>query len=109
MKKIVILALTGAVVIALVLPVVALGPPAQVNFAGAKRKPAVVFDHAAHEQLAADCKTCHHMGVGNGKCNGCHGVATVAPTFKRAMHKSCRGCHTRMKVANYKDCGFCHK
>ena len=108
MKKILIMALVLTVVTAFALPAIAGKGPSSIRFASPS-KSAVQFDHAAHQARISDCKTCHHMGVGTGTCKDCHGVAPQAPEFKRAAHKSCRGCHTQMKVANYRDCSFCHK
>jgi hypothetical protein len=108
MRQYLTLAMVLAAVGAFALPAVAGKGPASITFDG-PRKPPVVFDHAGHQAKIADCKACHHMGVGTGTCKDCHGVTDKAPTVKRAFHKSCRGCHTRMNVANYRDCGFCHK
>lgn len=108
MKKLLILAMIVGLAGVFALPAVAVKAPPTLNFKAAAKSP-VSFDHAGHEVRIGDCKTCHHMGVGNGSCTQCHGVTDQAPGTKRAFHKSCRGCHTKMKVANYRDCAFCHK
>ena len=109
MQKLLMIALTVAVVAALVSPVIAgRKGPERLRFE-LKNAATVDFSHGVHEQKVTDCKTCHHMGVGSGTCRDCHGVHPAAPSMKRAMHKSCRPCHARMKVANKRDCAFCHK
>jgi len=108
MKKLILLGIVVGLVAAFALPAVALKAPARINLDGPTKAP-VVFDHAGHEARISDCKTCHHMGVGTGTCLDCHGKIEQAPSVKRAMHRSCRKCHTDMGVANWKDCGFCHK
>jgi len=52
-----------------------------------KSQPVVKFNHASHQGRDTDCMTCHHMGVGNGSCNGCH---------------------EKRGVASASDCNFCH-
>ncbi len=108
MKKLLMIALAIAVVAALASPVVAKRKgPDHIRF-DSPQKSAVEFSHGAHEQRVPDCKSCHHMGVGTGTCRDCHGVHPKAPSMKRAMHKSCRNCHAKMKVAKKKACTFCH-
>ena len=109
MQRLLMIALAVAVVAAFAMPAVAeRKAPQKLRFelSGAKT---VEFSHGVHEQKVSDCKTCHHMGVGTGACRECHGVHPAAPNMKRAMHKSCRSCHTKMRVAKARDCGFCHK
>jgi hypothetical protein len=109
MRTLILLGLILGLVAALTLPAIALDPPKRVGFDSPKKSP-VDFNHEAHVVLAGgDCKACHHLGVGNGRCDGCHGRTDKAPGYKRALHKSCRGCHTEKKVAKWKDCAFCHK
>lgn len=75
---------------------------------GGPSQPKVTFSHGAHQALAGDCKTCHHMGVGNGGCKGCHGKDGRFADAKTAMHNSCNGCHVKQGVATAENCGFCH-
>lgn len=106
MKKLLILALITGLVTAFGLSAIAANAPSTLNFA-APTKGAVTFDHAAHEGRAADCKSCHHYGVGNGKCVDCHTKLEGAPPIKRAFHRNCRTCHNDRWQA--RDCGYCHK
>jgi len=108
MKKLLLIALVLGIVSAFALPAIAVKAPASIQFDSPQKSP-VSFDHASHETKIGDCKSCHHMGVGTGSCTDCHGRTDKAPGTKRAFHKSCRGCHTKMGVANYRDCAFCHK
>ncbi len=81
--------------------------PATIDMAG-KSQPVVKFNHASHQSRDADCKTCHHMGVGNGTCKGCHGRDSRFSDSKTAIHNSCIGCHEQRGVATASDCNFCH-
>ena len=109
MKRLLMIALCIAVVAAFASPVIAKRKgPDHIRFDMAQ-KSAVDFNHGMHEAQISDCKTCHHMGVGSGTCRDCHGVHPAAPSMKRAMHKSCKTCHAKMKIAKKKDCAFCHK
>lgn len=81
--------------------------PATIDMAGSS-KPVVKFNHASHQVRDADCKTCHHMGVGNGTCKGCHGVDSRFVDAKTAIHNSCIGCHAKRGVATASNCDFCH-
>ncbi|EMG37302.1 class III cytochrome C family protein [Desulfocurvibacter africanus PCS] len=98
----------------------------------AKRMPAVPFDHKVHEQVNADCRTCHHKALsgcgsechtlsGSPKgefvrldaamhgqdlarsCIGCHAVRTQAP--------ECAGCHSMRtsSATDEKSCAACHR
>lgn len=69
---------------------------------------AVTFNHAAHQSRVPDCKTCHHNGVDAGKCTTCHKKKKGdAPSAKSAFHKTCKGCHKKMKKGPTK-CKQCH-
>ena len=88
-------------------PIQAENGPATIDMAG-KSQPAVKFNHAAHQGRDADCTTCHHMGVGNGTCKGCHGRDSRFADAKTAIHNSCNGCHEKRGVATASNCAFCH-
>lgn len=75
---------------------------------GGLSQPKVRFNHGAHQAIAGDCKTCHHMGVGNGGCKGCHGRDERFSDATTAIHYSCNGCHAERAVAGSEACGFCH-
>ena len=96
MKKLLIMALVLGVVAAFALPAVALRAPDSTTLEVAGQA-SVTFDHAAHVALASDCKTCHHYGVGNGKCGGCHGKTSQAPSLADA-YTACKTCHTSTPV-----------
>lgn len=66
----------------------------------------VTFDHAAHQQRAADCTTCHHQGEFI-SCHSCHDDNGAAPKAKTAFHALCKDCHTEMKSGPTK-CKECH-
>ncbi len=109
MKKLIGVLLVVGLVLIIALPVMAKPQgAAKLSFSGEKM-PKVDFAHNVHKQKVADCKTCHHYGVGTGSCVDCHGGDNRARSKESAFHDSCRGCHTKMKVSKQKDCGFCHK
>ena len=110
MKKLLIIALVLGVVAAFAMPAVALRAPASVSLEVAGQA-SVAFDHAAHVALASDCKACHHYGVGNGKCGGCHGKTSQAPSLADA-YAACKTCHTSAPApvascSDYSDKGSC--
>jgi hypothetical protein len=92
MKKILIAALVLGTVIAFALPVGALTAPDNITLTVPGQAP-VLFNHAAHVAQSASCKDCHHYGVGNGQCDGCHGKTSQVPTLAVA-YESCKSCHT---------------
>jgi len=109
MKKIIGVLLVAGLMLIIALP--AMGKPqgaARLSFSG-QTMGEVDFAHDLHKKVVKDCKTCHHMGVGSGGCFDCHGRDDRARSKKKAFHNSCRGCHTKQKVADKKNCGFCHK
>lgn len=97
MKNLLIMALVLGVVAVFALPAVALRAPDSVTLEVAGQAP-VTFDHAAHVALASDCKDCHHYGVGNGSCDGCHGKTDQAPSLADA-YTSCKTCHVAAPAA----------
>lgn len=107
MKNILPLFLSLTLLFASVALVFAEKGPATIDMAG-KSKPSVKFNHAIHQDLDADCTTCHHMGVGNGTCKGCHGRDSRFVDSQTAIHNSCNGCHEKRGVATASDCTFCH-
>lgn len=75
--------------------------------------PPVAFDHKAHEQYTASCRTCHHASMDS--CSSCHTLGGSPKgggvTFEQAMHRptstySCLGCHQQVKAE--KNCAACH-
>jgi hypothetical protein len=107
MKNILPLFLSLTLLLASCVLVFAEAGPATIDMAG-KSQPVVKFNHANHQGLDADCKTCHHMGVGNGTCKGCHGRDSRFADSQTAIHKSCNGCHETRGVATASNCDFCH-
>lgn len=89
---------------------------------GKLQRPAVAFDHNAHNEKAQieDCLACHHSGE-NGvqdkttgsegtPCSECHKVKPAdkkATSLMRAYHKQCINCHTEKKKGPLA-CGECH-
>ena len=86
------------------------------------RRPAVIFNHDAHNERAKleDCAVCHHGGD-NGvidpemttadlPCSECH--KATAPRCRtplmRAFHKNCIQCHRDLNKGPT-TCGGCHK
>jgi len=65
----------------------------------------VTFNHAAHQERVADCKTCHHQGEGTA-CRSCHGVKPDAPEAKMAFHSACKSCHKEQNGPT--KCKQCH-
>ena len=109
MKKLVGLFLVVGVVVMFALPAMSMPRgPERIGFSG-QTMPKVDFPHEAHKGYVSDCKECHHMGVGTGSCDDCHGKDSRAPDTNRTYHKSCRGCHSERGVSGYRDCAFCHK
>jgi cytochrome c553 len=79
-----------------------------------KSFPPVEFKHQEHQKRAGDCKTCHHKteeGQAPKACSECHGVDEAAPSFKDAMHKTCKDCHKKMAAEGKTPptkCPACH-
>ncbi len=71
----------------------------------------ISFLHIKHQGKISDCTECHHKGIDEGKCTGCHTLDGVegVPKAKRAFHGQCKGCHknssgpTRCKDCHIKD------
>ena len=77
-------------------------PPATLTFklgkAGKKTKE---FSHGAHVDYADSCKKCHHEGLDDATCSGCHEPKDA----KKIYHKLCIDCHKESGVAaGCKDC-----
>lgn len=66
----------------------------------------VTFSHKAHA-AADECKTCHHMGTPDQKCEACHN-ADATMNSKDAFHKNCIECH-KAKEKGPTGCMDCHK
>lgn len=92
------------------------------------RRPPVEFPHARHEETldAQGCGACHHgpdpetgrlvyLDGEEQACKTCHGLDRVdrMPALREAFHRSCTGCHRKMKAENRETgpttCGECHK
>lgn len=87
------------------------------------RRPAVVFDHDEHNELAGvdDCAICHHVWE-DGKlvadessedtaCYECHDMKKGpknAMALTNAYHTQCRTCHSKEGKGPLL-CGQCHK
>ncbi len=78
-----------------------------------KTKPAVSFDHKAHQAKAKDnCLACHHKDEKGKeqKCAACHDKAKAdgkKVELKEAFHKQCKDCHKKEKGPT--KCEGCHK
>ncbi|GAB4256000.1 MAG: hypothetical protein Kow0092_01700 [Deferrisomatales bacterium] len=89
------------------------GPVEVTNFG---KKAPVAFEHAKHKDVAK-CEQCHHKGLDDPKCGGCHTLKGEgdAPKIKDAFHKkgkgACYACHFQKnpKVGKKLKCGDCHK
>jgi len=73
------------------------------------QRPAAIFDHDTHNELAEleeDCAHCHHVYQGNilvkdessedTACNECHALEPTAENsvpLRRAFHQQCKKCH----------------
>ncbi len=121
-RKMIVLTLAGLLVFAAL--ALAAGPPDVVTLT--PKKGTVTLKHKAHsDRLGANkCNTCHHQNKADGsdaqKCSECHKKdkskmdGKDVPKLKKAMHKSCQGCHKEMKKAGKphgptKKCKECHK
>jgi hypothetical protein len=82
----------------------------------------VIFDHAKHVILAANCGACHHQhkNYGSLPCKECHSLDAAA--FKNSVTNnfmSCRNCHGSydpsnpgmpgLKTAYHQTCFQCHR
>ncbi len=114
MQRLLMIALAVSVVAAFAMPAVALKAPDTITLEVSGQAP-VLFNHAAHSALAKGCKDCHHYGVGNGSCSGCHGKTDQAPSLAEAYAK-CTTCHTSAPApmsapaascSDYSDKGSC--
>jgi flavoprotein len=57
----------------------------------------VTFNHKKHQELVANCKTCHEKGPGK-----------IEGFGKDWAHKNCKGCHADKGTGPTK-CAECHK
>ena len=86
------------------------------------RRPAAVFRHDAHNELAQieECSICHHVFDENGqlvedessedqRCSDCHELQASGkkPPLMKAFHTNCKGCH-KQKNKGPTMCGQCH-
>ncbi len=88
---------------------------------GVKQRPAVVFRHDEHNELAEieDCSECHHVYENGEKledessedlsCSECHDEKSSGrqPGLRRAFHMNCKGCHLENRKGPVM-CGQCH-
>ena len=86
-----------------------------------KRRPAAVFRHDQHNELAEieECNECHHVYENGNKledessedqsCSDCHDENSSGkqPGLRKAFHKNCKGCHLENKKGPVM-CGQCH-
>ncbi|MEA2109517.1 MAG: cytochrome c3 family protein [Pseudomonadota bacterium] len=79
------------------------------------KKPPVPFSHTKHAKV--ECSKCHHTWKGEGTpkgCGECHKDKKEGKKLglKNAAHKTCRGCHRKLKKAGEKygptRCSKCH-
>ncbi len=103
MKKFLVLLVVFAFVGSAIVAVASDKGPAEVKFD--VKMGNVTFNHAAHQELVADCATCHHTG-GFESCKSCHD-GTKAPKSKDAFHNSCKDCHKKEGKGPQK-CKECH-
>jgi hypothetical protein len=77
--------------------------PETIPFAhGPAKKPTVALSHRAHQSYGA-CMDCHHKGLKDTKCTGCHKPEEA----KTIYHKQCKdGCHK--KKGGPTGCKDCH-
>jgi len=68
----------------------------------------ITFNHAGHVERTPECTECHHKGVAQGKCTGCHAFRTTngVPLRKKAFHAQCKGCHAEQGAPT--NCKGCH-
>ncbi len=64
------------------------------------------FQHIQHQGKISDCTECHHKGIEEGKCTGCHGVEKDIPRLTKAFHGQCKGCHRNSSGPT--SCKGCH-
>lgn len=69
---------------------------------GEDLKPPTLLDHHGHQALTDDCLTCHHFGLDEPTCSGCH----EAEEAKGIYHDLCIGCHSEEGASTR--CGACH-
>jgi c(7)-type cytochrome triheme protein len=100
MKKLLIVALSAAVVLLLAVSAFAVGPGKKVEFEG-KGGGKVVFEGAKHS--SAKCAECH-PGLFKMK----KGANTMIMKDMEAG-KSCGACHNGTKAFAVKECAKCHK
>ena len=94
----------------LMLPPIDMGTKS--SFVGGMMPP-VSFNHAFHEGVVADCRSCHHQRIDS--CAVCHTIPGAElgayTSLTAAMHsssdpRSCIGCHNQQKVRPV--CAGCH-
>lgn len=105
MKKMLILLIAASFVASAAMSVVANDKgPAEIQLDASMGT--VTFNHAAHQERASDCTTCHHQGDFT-SCRTCHNGEGEAPKAKKVFHEKCKGCHAEMKSGPTK-CKECH-
>ncbi|MFO8072242.1 MAG: cytochrome c3 family protein [Polyangia bacterium] len=78
-------------------------PPATLKIElGERGKETATFTHEAHFEYAESCKTCHHEGLEDPKCSGCHEPGQA----KDIYHELCITCHR--ENGGPTSCGDCH-
>lgn len=66
----------------------------------------ISFLHIKHQGKISDCSECHHKGIAEGKCTGCHGADKDIPKLTKAFHGQCKGCHRNSSGPT--NCKGCH-
>ncbi len=103
MKKLIVLLVVGFVVATAVFAIANSGP-AEIKMSA--KMGDVSFTHAKHQSKISDCTECHHKGIEEAKCTGCHGAKDGIPEAKKAFHDQCKGCHK--KSGGPTKCKECH-
>lgn len=100
-----IVALLGAFTVSVAVSADAPAGDVEMKYPGEKTKYAPIkFSHAAHAAQA--CEDCHHKGMDDPKCTGCHSDYSKEnkknpESFDSAFHNkksvhSCVGCHKKL-------------
>jgi hypothetical protein len=81
----------------------------------AKSYPPVVFTHAKHAGMAANCGACHHHHT-NSNCKDCHSLNASAVSSNFPACKNCHAGRDRsspgmpgLEVAYHRTCFECHR
>ncbi len=113
MKKIVLVAAAMLFAVGFALSAAAAdAPKGPVTVTNYGKKGAVTFDHAKHKDVK--CEDCHHKGMQDPKCGGCHKLEADGdtPKIQDAAHGkdkgACFACHRADDAAKKMKCADCH-